>query len=371
MTQCRKFCKCRSSKPRGQESQGWLGCAMMPSKGRHAISAMKSPKKQAFKELKGHLMHTEEDELGLFSGRSLRDSFTRLTKYNLYPSDYFSCVGDIWSLNSIVKKFVPSAPRYAFLLRATALFFLLTYSGMFSRAVNEPHWEQWISQAPGGGVYVYTEGPLLLLGLSLLLFQSAMRERVAVFHKQAVRQQWSCFMYSWTLRMNSSSSPRLPCLCCVGWAGTGKLLILRAGETGTNAGPGAVLMSRQCSDRTNIPAFHPSLGCRFGCITSPCYMTFNISCQAYLLSSQPSAKLFSLCYSLGQPKLVKVRSHHSKHANSHISGATPARTDPGWFCSSGRVLLWSLLPPSYLPVCVLLTPPLHQTCNQSVQVGVN
>lgn len=160
-------------------------------------------------------MHMEEDKLGLFPRRGLGDNFTRLTKYNLYPSDYFSCVGDIWSLNSIVKKLAPSARCYAFLLRALGQF---TYSWMFSMAVNEPKWEQWISAAPGGSVYVYTEGATPFAGSQLiLLFQSAMRERVAVFHKQAARQQWSCFMCSWTLRMNSSSSPRLPCLRCVGW----------------------------------------------------------------------------------------------------------------------------------------------------------
>lgn len=90
-------------------------------------------------------MHIEEDKLGLFPRRGLGGSFTWLTKHDLYPSDYFSCVGDIWSLNSTVKKLVPSAPCYAFLLRALGQF---THKGLnitwtflykaFSDKLSEP-----------------------------------------------------------------------------------------------------------------------------------------------------------------------------------------------------------------------------------------
>lgn len=63
-------------------------------------------------------MYPEEDKSGLSPRKGLGDNFTGLTKYNLYLSDYFSCMEDIWSFNSIGRKFVPSAPHYAYQPRA-------------------------------------------------------------------------------------------------------------------------------------------------------------------------------------------------------------------------------------------------------------
>lgn len=61
---------------------------------------------------------------------------------------------------------------------------------------------------------VHRVGSLLSLGVSLLLFKLAIHAHVAVFHNQVGRQQCLCFVCSWTLPSNSSSSfsssPSLP-----------------------------------------------------------------------------------------------------------------------------------------------------------------
>lgn len=81
---------------------------------------------------------------------------------------------------------------------------------------------------------VHRVGSLLSLGVSLLLFKLAIHAHVAVFHNQVRSQQCLCFVCSWTLPSNSSSSfsssPSLPwpwqvSLDGVGWAGRGKLCL--------------------------------------------------------------------------------------------------------------------------------------------------
>lgn len=55
-------------------------------------------------------------------------------------------------------------------------------------------------------LYVHKVGSLLLLGLSLLLYKFVIHTCVPLFHKQAGRQQCSCFKCSWTLPPTSSFS---------------------------------------------------------------------------------------------------------------------------------------------------------------------
>lgn len=128
---------------------------------------------------------------------------------------------------------------------------------------------------------VHKVGSLLSLGLSLLLFKFVIHACVPLFHKQAGRQQCSCFKCSWTLPPTSSFSFS-SLLTTAGWSrlyGAGRwkpvLPILQASQTDTHPGPKAVWLHRQHSADANFSALHLSLSHRFVCLTGQRYLTFS------------------------------------------------------------------------------------------------
>lgn len=114
------------------------------------------------------------------------------------------------------------------------------------------------------------------------------------------------------------------------------LPVVQAGETGSSASPGGVWLHSQHLMGQIFPSFI-WVYCTGSGASLARYMTFgmfpfvcNELCslhypQAYLLSSQSWAKLFSL----EQPKTVELRSRHSEHPDYWILGATSVRAASG------------------------------------------